>query len=79
MDDTSKIKYPGRSGKLNDTLSRVPRDGQPHRIATMAFTVAEQTARGYNVLGGEWQFGYTHETDQDTGKLVSVLWARHNG
>lgn len=40
----------------------------------MGFTTAEQTARGYNVPGGAWEFGYTHESAD--GEMVSVLWVR---
>lgn len=76
--DTDKIKVPLRQSKsrVERALFKVPRDGEWHRLLTMGFTSAEQTARGYNVPGGAWEFGYTHETVD--GNLVSVLWARSN-
>jgi hypothetical protein len=71
-----QIKIPGRSGtsRVERALKKVPRDNDWHRVLEMAFTVAEQTARAYNVTGGEWEWGYTHETRD--GELGSVLWAR---
>lgn len=71
------IKWPGRAdtSKVEKALKLVPKDGQPHRMLTMGFTVAEQTARSYNVDGGRWALGYTHEHN-DQGDLVSVLWAK---
>lgn len=80
MRDEDKIKWPGRArgSKVEKALVGVPKDGEPHRILTMGLTVAEQTARGYNVEGGRWIFGYTLENN-DKGELVSVLWAKWDG
>lgn len=76
MKDADKIKYPSRAtnSRVEKALAKVPKDGEPHRILTMGFTSAEQTARGYNVPGGQFLFGYTHETVNN--ELVSVLWAK---
>jgi hypothetical protein len=73
-------KIPRRDGRsrVEKALKNVPQDGTWHKILTMGFTVAEQTARGYNVPGGQWDFGYTHETN-DANELVSVLWVKWNG
>lgn len=80
MKDEDKIKWPGRAhgSKVEKALAKVARDGQPHRLLTMGLTVAEQTARGYNVPGGQWLFGYTLEHDAN-GQLVSVLWVKWDG
>lgn len=77
MKDTDKIKVPKRADKsrVERALVKVPKDGDWHRLLNMGFTSAEQTARGYNVPGGDWEFGYTHEADTD-GEMISVLWAR---
>ena len=73
------IKVPRRSGtsRVEKALKSASKDGKWFRILDMGFTVAEQTARGYNVPGGSWEFGYTHETRH--GELGSVLWVRWVG
>lgn len=78
MNETDKIKVPLRqnNSRVERALHKVPEDGEWHRLLTMGFTSAEQTARGYNVPGGKWEFGYTQEPVD--GNLVSVLWARSN-
>jgi len=75
-----QIKIPQRDGRsrVEKALRTVPQDGNWHRLLEMGFTVAEQTARGYNVPGGQWSFGYTHENNA-TGELISVLWVKWNG
>lgn len=77
MQDTDKIKVPrrDRGSRVERALVNAPKDGNWHRLLEMGFTVAEQTARGYNVTGGQWEFGYTHETDSN-GELISILWVR---
>lgn len=80
MKETDKIKVPQRShqSRVEKALAKVPRDGEWHRLLDMGFTSAEQTARGYNVPGGQWEFGYTHDrNDQD--EMISVLWVKWNG
>ena len=74
------IKWPGRApgSKVEKALANTPQDGKPHRLLTMGLTVAEQTARSYNVEGGRWVFGYTIEPN-DKGELSSVLWAKYDG
>lgn len=78
MSDTDKIKVPQRKhdSRVEKALVAANRDGTWQRLLTMGFTTAEQTARGYNVPGGNWEFGYTHENKD--GELVSVLWGRFN-
>lgn len=74
--ETDKIKVPRRAGnssRIEKALTKVPKDGEWHRMLDMGFTSAEQTARGLNV-GGQWEFGYTH--DQKDGDMISVLWGR---
>lgn len=79
MSDTDKIKIPQRKSdsRVEKALAVAPKDGTWSRLLTMGFTSAEQTARGYNVPGGNWEFGYTHETKGTD--LVSVLWGRYVG
>ena len=81
MKDEDKIKVPSRASgsRVDRALAKVPRDGDRHKLLTMGFTVAEQTARGYNVPGGQWSFGYTHDNDPVSNELISVLWVRWNG
>lgn len=76
MKEIDRIKYPARASnsRVEKALAKNPKDGQPHRILEMGFTSAEQTARGYNVPGGQFQFGYTHESKD--GEMISVLWAK---
>lgn len=76
MNEADKIKYPARAtnSRVEKALAKIPRDGAPHRLLEMGFTSAEQTARGYNVPGGQWAFGYTHETKD--GDMISVLWTK---
>lgn len=76
MKETDKIKVPrkARDSRVAKALAKIPRDGEWHRLLDMGFTSAEQTARGFNVPGGQWEFGYTHES-QDAD-MVSVLWVR---
>jgi hypothetical protein len=77
MQDTDKIKVPRRDprSRVEKALRDIPQDGKWHRLLEMGFTVAEQTARGYNVPGGQWTFGYTHEHDAK-GELISILWVK---
>lgn len=77
MAPEDKIKVPSRTkdSKITRALSKIPLDGKWHRLMTMGFTSAEQTARGYNVPNGNWVYGYTHE-NSDSGELVSVLWVK---
>lgn len=72
-----QIKVPRRDkgSRVEKALNKANKDGTWQRLLEMGFTVAEQTARGYNVPGGQWEFGYTHETNKDN-ELISVLWAR---
>jgi hypothetical protein len=77
MREVDKIKVPGRAAKnsrIVKALAKAPMDGEWHRLIEMGFTSAEQTARGYNVPGGQWVFGYTHESKE--GEMISVLWAK---
>lgn len=76
MNETDKIKVPQRAqtSRVERALAKVARDGNWHRLLEMGFTSAEQTARGYNVPGGQWTFGYTHESKD--GEMISVLWAK---
>lgn len=81
--DPSKIKVPTRSNasKVERAIRKAARDGAWHvLIDNMGMTSAEQTARAYNVPGGQWEFGHTvdHHTD-GSGELVSVLWIRWVG
>lgn len=78
MKETDKIKVPNRSrdSRVEKALKRVPQDGDWHELLEMGFTVAEQTARGYNVPGGTLEFGYTHRNNK-AGELISVLWVRN--
>lgn len=81
MKDVDKIKVPKRQSgsRVEKALSqKALRDGEWHRLLEMGFTSAEQTARGYNIPDGQWEFGYTHETKPD-GEMISVLWARWEG
>lgn len=78
-----KIKVPARSqsSKVEKAIRKAPKDGAWNTlIPNMGMTSAEQTARAYNVPGGQWEFGYTldHHTD-GSGELVSTLWARWIG
>lgn len=78
-----KIKVPARSSssKVERSIRKAPQDGQWHTlIQNMGMTSAEQTARAYNVPGGQWIFGYTldHHTD-GSGELVSTLWTKWIG
>jgi len=75
-----QIKIPQRDGssRVEKAIKNVPRDGNWHKILEMGFTVAEQTARGYNVPGGQWSFGYTHGNNA-AGELISILWVKWNG
>lgn len=79
MSDTDKIKVPQRKAdsRVEKALAVAVKDHEWHRLLNMGFTSAEQTARGYNVPGGTWEFGYTHENKD--GELISVLWARYAG
>jgi hypothetical protein len=79
MSDTDKIKVPRRKAdsRVERAIGSASRDGSWHRLLEMGFTSAEQTARGYNVPGGVWEFGYTHENKD--GELISVLWGRFVG
>lgn len=81
--DATKIKFPARSSssKVERALRKVPRDGALHiLIDNMGLTSAEQTARAYNVPGGQWEFGYTVDQHTDgSGELVSVLWVKWVG
>lgn len=81
MDQVDKIKVPLRASgsKVERALSKIPLDGKWHKLLTMGFSTAEQTARSYNVPGGKWAYGYTHENDPVTNELVSVLWVQWNG
>jgi len=74
----SNVKVPKRANnsRVDRALQKVAQDGQWHRILEMGFTSAEQTARAYNVPGGQWEFGYTHEPKGGSGDIISVLWAR---
>lgn len=77
MREVDKIKVPGRAAKssrIEKALAKTPMDGEWHRLLDMGFTSAEQTARGYNIPGGQWVFGYTHESKE--GDMISVLWAK---
>lgn len=78
--DPSKIKVPQRAAnsRVERALAKVPQDGQWHKLLDMGFTTAEQTARGYNVPGGKWEFGYTHDRNAG-GDMISVLWAKWIG
>ena len=80
MKDVDTIKVPLRAtnSRIEKALAKVDKDGGWHRLITMGFTTAEQTARGYNVPGGQWSFGYTHDRN-DTGEIVSVLWVKWDG
>lgn len=79
----AKIKIPARSSasKVERALKKAARDGAWHIIILdMGMTSAEQTARAYNVPGGSWEFGYTHDHHSDgSGELVSTLWVRWIG
>jgi hypothetical protein len=81
--DQLKIKVPARSAssKVERALKKAARDGAWHiLIRDMGMTSAEQTARAYNVPGGQWEFGYTHDSHSDgSGELVSTLWVRWIG
>jgi len=74
--NTNRIKVPGRASnsKVDKKLATVPRDGQWHELLEMGETTAEQTARSYNVPGGNFEFGYSVESKD--GELVSILWVR---
>lgn len=80
MKDVDKIKVPMRqhNSRIERALAKVDRDGDWHNILEMGFTSAEQTARGYNVPGGKWEFGYTHG-QSDSGEIVSLLWVKWVG
>lgn len=80
MKDADKIKVPMRAhnSRIEKALAKVDKDGEWHRLIDMGFTSAEQTARGYNVPGGQWQFGYTHDRTE-AGELISVLWVKWDG
>lgn len=75
-----RIKVPSRSAssKVEKAIRKVPTDGAWHIvIQNMGMTSAEQTARAYNVPGGQWEWGYTLDNHTDgSGELVSTLWAR---
>lgn len=78
-----KIKVPSRASnsRVEKALRKAARDGAWQvLIHNMGMTSAEQTARAYNVPGGQWEFGYTvdHHTD-GSGELVSTLWVRWIG
>lgn len=79
MSDTDKIKVPHRKAdsRVEKAIGLAKRDGTWQRLLEMGFTSAEQTARGYNVPGGSWDFGYTHENKD--GELISVLWGKYVG
>lgn len=81
--DESRIKIPARSSssKVERALKKASRDGAwAILIRDMGMTSAEQTARAYNVPGGQWEHGYTHDQHSDgSGELVSTLWARWIG
>ena len=77
MKETDKIKVPRRAGnssRIDKALTKVPRDGEWHKMLEMGFTSAEQTARGLNCGEQYWEFGYTHDTKD--GEMISVLWGR---
>lgn len=76
MKETDRIKVPHRAqnSRVEKALNKVPRDGEWFRLLEMGFTSAEQTARGYNIPSGQWQYGYTHESKD--GEMISVLWVR---
>lgn len=77
MSPLPTIKVPKRSdiSRIERALVHVPQDGKWHRLFTMGFTTAEQTARGYNSPWSPWEFGYHHETKDN--EVVSVLSVRH--
>lgn len=81
--DESRIKVPSRSSssKVERALKKTARDGAwKILIKDMGMTSAEQTARAYNVPGGQFEFGYTHDQHSDGGgELVSTLWSRWIG
>jgi len=76
--ETDKIKVPSRAStsRVEKALRTIPHDNQWHELLEMGFTVAEQTARAYNVPGGTYEFGYTHRNNA-AGELISVLWVRN--
>lgn len=76
----SNIKVPRRANnsRVDKALQKVAQDGQWHELIEMGFTSAEQTARAYNVPGGQWEFGYEHKSN-NTGEIISVLSARWIG
>jgi hypothetical protein len=78
-----RIKVPDRSkhSHVEKALAKAPRDGSWHiLIQDMGMTSAEQTARGYNVTGAKWQFGYTLDNHSDgSSEIVSTLWVRYVG
>lgn len=75
----SDIKVPRHSdhSKVEKALAIASTDGQWHKILTMGMSTAEQTARAYNVPGGQWELGYTHGADGQ--KPISHLWVRWIG
>lgn len=78
MTETQRIKIPTRStwSRVEKALTKTPHDNQWHKILEMGLSSAEQTARSYNVEGGNWTLGYTHGTNTQ-GEVCSYLWAKH--
>ena len=81
--EEDRIKVPERSkhSHVEKALAKASRDGKWHKLLTdMGMTSAEQTARGYNVTGAKWVFGYTLDSNSDgSGDIVSTLWVRYQG
>ena len=77
MNEKDKIKVPSRAAgsRVDKALRKANKDGDWYELLEMGFTVAEQTARGYNVPGANWVFGYTHRNNA-AGELISVLWVK---
>jgi hypothetical protein len=75
----SDIKWPRHSphSKVEKALKTVPRDGDVHLVTIMGPSSAEQTARAYNVDGGNWLLGYTSGVEGQ--EIVSYLWAKWVG
>lgn len=78
-EERDQIKVPQKAsirkgGKVARALTKTPQDGEWHKLFSMGFSTAEQTARAWNSEASSWELGYT--IGDAEGNLVSYLWAR---
>lgn len=81
IEDKIKVPIRSTSSKVEKAIRKSSQDGAWHvLVQDMGMTTAEQTARQYNVPGGQYEFGYTVGNHSDgSGELVSTLWVRWVG